>query len=327
MTYVEELKKLKTEAPNPLYWFAISCPYLERELIEAIGNKLGGLIQAQTQLDLSDTPIQDFSILLGSGSIFSSGKLIIVEGAAKIKGDAGKDIIEAIKQANPANIILFKDYDIQKTTSLGKYLALNAVVIEETGLDDKILASWIKKRFKDQGCEVTDEAVRMLLERSIGDMVALAMQIEMLSNFVGNAKKITQKEVAEIVPENPEIVIFQVLDALSARQPAKGIRFLHELIGSGEPPERVLVMVYNHFLRVLEAQSLGSKATEKQVAEALRCHPFVAKKALQSSKAFSKEELIGYLTYIQEADVAVKTGLAEPLFAIETALFQLVTKY
>lgn len=325
-TYVDELRRVKGGgAPNSLYHFNASCPYLERELTEAIGAKFSSSSISVVNADLSETDVQEFKFLVSSSSLLTSGKLILVSGAEKLKGDAGKEIIQALSNANPQNIIIFTDHEISKTTSLGKFIGANATVIDNTGLNDKMLLSWVKKRFKDRNCEVADDAILLMLERTLGDMIALSQEIDKLSSYAGEGATLTKNDISQNLPENPEIIIFQITDALGAKQPAKGVRLLHEMVKGGEPPERIIVMIYNHFLRVLLAKEMTeNKLKEKEVAEKLKCHPFAAKKAIESGQMFSKQELIGYLAEIQKADVATKTGLADALSAIETALFQLV---
>ncbi len=325
-SYVDELRKLKGgEAPKQFYHFAESCPYLERELLDVLMSKIGDPKMSKVDADLSEMTPMDFKFLVTSGSLLSSGKLVLVSGAEELKGDAGKEVVQALEEANPQNTIVFMDNEIPKTTSLGKFVSAKAHVITDTGLNDKMLLAWAKRRFKDRGCDVSDEAVSALIERTLGDMVALAGEIEKLSAFAGEGATVTKQDVDSTTQENPEIVIFRVTDALSSKNIAKGVRLLRQLVRSGEPPERVSVMLYNHFMRILIAKELkAEKATEKEIAEKLKCHPFVAKKATESAAGFTRDELISYLAQIQEADVAMKTGLSEPLFAIETALFQLV---
>ncbi len=325
-SYVDELRRLKAgEAPKQFYHFAEACPYLERELLDLLMSKIGDPKMSKVDVDIPDMGPMDFKFLLSSGSLLSSGKLVLVSGAERLKGDAGKEVVQALEGANPQNTIVFMDSEIPRTTSLGKFVSTMAHVISDTGLNDKMLLAWAKKRFKDRGCDASDDAISALIERTLGDMIALACEIEKLSAFAGEGATVSKQDVDSTTQENPEIVIFKVTDALSSKNIAKGVRLLRQLVRSGEPAERISVMLYNHFMRILIAKELkAEKATEKDIAEKLKCHPFAAKKAIESAASFTREELIGYLAQIQEADVAMKTGLSEPLFAIETALFQLV---
>jgi len=324
-TFTDELRKIrKGERPQPLYWICCSNPYLEREFLELVASSVGGGAMSKVAVDLTETEINDFVFTVTSGSLLSGGKVIIVSGALKIKGDDGKRITDAITNANPSNIIVFTEPDIPKTTSLGKHLASKAIQITESGLTEKMLSAWVKKKFQEKNCQVTDDASSIMVERSMGDLVALSGEIEKIASWLGEGATATRKDIEQLVPENPEIIVFQVFDALGAKQTSKGIKLLHGLVRNGEPAERVMAMLYNHFMRVLVAKEMSSqRATEKQIAERLRCHPFAAKKALESAIQFKKDELVSYLSAIANADVAAKTGMADALSAIESALFQL----
>lgn len=324
-TLVEELRRLKKEEPKQIYWLCSNNAYLEKELIKTISGKISNDTSAIEKVDLSDTDANDFAFLVSSGSLLTGGKVILVDGATKVKAEKGKQIAESLASANPTNIVVFTEDGISGATTLGKYLNSNACVIKESGLDDKMILSWAKKRFETNGCEVDSEAISILVERTLGDLTMLAQEIDKIVFYVGDAKKVTARDVKETVNEKTEVVIFQVLDELAAKQTAKGIRLLHKLARDGEPPERMVVMLYNHFLRVLAAQAMvAQKASQTEVAKQLACHPFVAKKAMQTASSFSREELLSYLEQINNAEISFKTGSAKALEAIETALFQIV---
>lgn len=322
---VEELRRLKKEEPKQIYWLCSNNSYLEKELIKTIAGKISADSSAIEKLDLSDTDINDFAFLISSGSLLTGGKVVLVDGAIKVKAEKGKQVTESLASINSSNIVIFTEEGISGATTLGKFLNSNSCVIKESGLDDKMILSWAKKRFESSGCEADSEAISMLVERTLGDLTMLAQEIDKIVFFVGDAKKVTASDVKETVKEKTEVVIFQVLDELAAKQTAKGIRLLHKLARDGEPPERMVVMLYNHFLRVLAAQAMvAQKATQAEVAKQLACHPFVAKKAMQTASSFTKEELLRYLEQINNAEISFKTGSAKALEAIETALFQIV---
>jgi DNA polymerase-3 subunit delta len=324
-SFVDELRRIKKEEPKQLYWFKANNSYLEKELIRNVTDKISGAGSSHDAVDVSETDINEFRFVLSSGSLLTGGKVILVTGASKVKTDKGKLIADALGDISPSNVIVFTNEDINGATTLGKYLNSNALVIDETGLDDKMILSWARKRFENHSCAIADDALAILVERTLGDLTMLSQEIDKIVFFVGDEKKVTAKDIKETVTEKIEVIIFQVLDELAAKQTAKGIRLLHKIVSNGEPPERIIIMLYNHFLRVLAAQALsGQKMSQAEIAKKLSCHPFVAKKAIQTAAMFSRNELVNYLTSIENAEIAFKTGASKPLEAIETALFQLV---
>lgn len=322
---VDELKRVKKEPPNPLYLISTANDYLERELFKAISNKISSNTPMLEHVDLGLTDASDFRFIISSGSLLVDGKVIVVSNASKVKAEKGKQIVDALGDICPTNIVVFKDESISGTTSLGKYLASNATIIEDAGLNTGMVLAWAKKRFENQNCEISDDALSALIEKTLGDLTLLAQEIEKIVLYVGKGKKVSLPDVTETTKERVEISIFQVLDDLAARQTAKGIKLVHKIVANGEPPERLIVMLYNHFFRVLVAKSLSqSKLSQADIAKKLACHPFVAKKAIQTSSLFTSDELIKYLEKLTDAEISFKTGKAKPLEAIECALFELV---
>jgi DNA polymerase-3 subunit delta len=322
---VEELKRVKKEDPRRLYWITTSNDYLERELFKVISDKISSNSGSLEQIDLNSTDPNDFRFVVSSGSLLVSGKVIVVSGAGKIKADKGKLIVEALNDICPTNVVIFKDDSISGATSLGKYLSSNATIIDDSGLNNKMVLGWAKKRFESHNCDIADDALSALVEKTLGDLTQLAQEIEKIALYVGQDRKATLADVTETTKERIEISIFQVLDDLAAKQTAKGIKLVHKIVANGEPPERLIVMLYNHFFRVLLAKSLtDTKLSQAEIAKKLACHPFVAKKAIQTSAMFTSVELSKYLERLTEAEISFKTGKAKPLEAIECALFELV---
>lgn len=324
-TLIEELKRVKKEDPRQLYWVTASNDYLERELFKAISDKISPGSNSLEQIDLSQVDPNDFRFIVSSGSLLTGGKVIVVTDAGKVKAEKGKQIVEALNDICPTNVVIFRDESISGTTSLGKFLSSKATVIDEAGLNNKLVLGWAKKRFDGYSCQVTDEALAILVERTLGDLTLLAQEIEKIVLYVGQEKAVTPADVTQTTKERTEIIIFQVLDELASRQTAKGIKLVHKIVANGEPPERLIAMLYNHFFRVMLAKSLaGSKLSQTEISKKLACHPFVAKKAMQTANMFTNDELIRYLDCLTNAEISFKTGKAKPLEAIENALFDLV---
>lgn len=324
-TLIEELKRVKKEEPRQLYWVTASNDYLERELFKAISDKINPGSNSLERIDLSQTDPNDFRFVVSSGSLLTGGKVIVVTDASKVKAEKGKQIVEALSDICPTNVVIFKDDSISGATSLGKFLSSKATVIDEAGLNNKLVLGWAKKRFDGYGCQVSDEALAILVERTLGDLTLLAQEIEKIVLFVGQSKTVTPADVSQTTKERVEIIIFQVLDELAAKQTAKGIKLVHKIVANGEPPERLIAMLYNHFFRVMMAKSLaGLKLSQAEISKKLACHPFVAKKALQTANMFTNDDLVRYLDRLASAEISFKTGKAKPLEAIESALFELV---
>ena len=176
--YIEELRRVKKDEPKQLYWFAAENAYLQKELLKAISEKISPGNTNIEEIDLGQTDINDFRFIIGSGSLLSSGKIITVTGATKIKAERGKQLTEILEDICPSNVVVFTDTEISGATSLGKYLGSKALVIEESGLDDKMIIAWAKKRFQNSSCEISEDALAILIERTMGDLTMLAQEID-----------------------------------------------------------------------------------------------------------------------------------------------------
>ncbi len=326
ISYVSELKRLKDGGtPDQIYHLVANIPYLERQVVDEIVNITTGSKSSAKKVNINEIEPHNLNELLSSGSLLSGNNVILVSDAGKIKGNKAKEIVSAFENMIPGNVAIFIETGIAKNTIIGKFLTKSAKVISEGGVNERMLLSWIKKRFKDNECSISADAAHLLIEHTCGDMLSLSMEIDKLVAFAGKDMMIESSHIKEIIPKKIDLIIFQVLDALADKKTSVGIRLIHTMIHNGEPPERALSMISNHFMKVLLAGELSHKRyDQKEIAQKLKCHPFVAKKAISSSNRFSKKELLGYLESLQDAEISFKTGKADALFSLESALFSLV---
>jgi DNA polymerase III subunit delta len=324
-SYNDELKRLKKGGkPNSIYYLSANLPYLEKQIVETIATFAGDRNSIVT-LDIMNTETTELEEILCSSSLLSGSTIVRIVNSSKLLGDHAKIVVQIIDNMIDGNVVIVVEPKIPKNSIVGKYLMKSAHVLSKTGINDTILRSWINKRFKVKNCSISREASNLLIEYTLGDMPRLSMEIDKLISYSGGNINIEPKHISEIISKDSTLKIFQVLDALADNKTTEGIRLIHKLVGEGEPPERTLAMINNHFQRILLALEYTKMGMgEVEITTKLHCHPFVAKKSVTSAKRFTREKLLRYISEFHTADVLFKTGKAKPLFAIESALFQLV---
>lgn len=323
--YISELKRLKKGGePHIIYHFSANLPYLESQIINAIASFSAGSNSIVT-VDIDEIEPTELEEILCSASLLSGSTVAKIVNSSKVKGDHARQVTKIIDNMISGNVVIFVEPKIPKNSIIGKYLVKSAHTLDESGVNESVLRSWISKRFKMGDCDISRDASNLLVEYTLGDMPRLSMEIDKLISFSGGNIRIESKHIKEIISKNSDLRIFQVLDALADNKITEGIRLIHTLIRDGEPPERTLAMIINHFQRILLTSEYAKKGmSQTEITNRLQCHPFVAKKSITSAKRFTKEKLLSYLNEFQTADQLFKTGKAKPLFAIESALFQLV---
>jgi DNA polymerase-3 subunit delta len=105
------------------------------------------------------------------------------------------------------------------------------------------------------GIPLGPNAAEHLVQRAGHNIAGLLNELEKCALRAGIGQPVTTAVIDDMVKRAPQETIFDLTDALGARQGPRAIGLLHELIGSGEPPELVLAMLVRHLRHLLQARA------------------------------------------------------------------------
>jgi DNA polymerase-3 subunit delta len=184
------------------------------------------------------------------------------------------------------------------------------------------LLKWVQARAKAEGGGFTREAAQALAEAE-GDPRALGQEIAKLITYVGQQRPVEVGDVHALTPAGGEARIFNFVDHLGQRQGRLALRELHQLL-EREEPLYVLGMITRQYRLLLQAKELlDGRATEEDVAQALRLHPYPAGKVCAQTRSYNLAALERIYHRLLECDVDIKTGRAEPAAALDTLVAEL----
>jgi DNA polymerase-3 subunit delta len=106
-----------------------------------------------------------------------------------------------------------------------------------------------------RGIPLGPSAAEHLVQRTGHNIANLLNELEKCSLRAGPGQPVTVAIIDEMTKRAPQETIFDLTDALGARQGPRAIGMLRELLGSGEPPELVLAMLVRHLRHLLQARA------------------------------------------------------------------------
>jgi len=131
-----------------------------------------------------------------------------------------------------------------------------------------------------------------------------------------------------MVSDASEMMVWNLTDALSQRNPAKAMQSLQALRRGDAHPIYLLTMIarqYRVILKVKEAMRITAGANEFDLAKVVHESPFPVKKAMQQAGSYSFPELIDLMDRLVVADNAMKTG-ADPQTEMDLLIAELTQK-
>jgi len=188
----------------------------------------------------------DWNILLESSnslSLFAEKKLIDLRLNSAKLDDAGKKALHAYL-ANPSedNLLLISSPRVEKAatnTKWFKQIESEAYFIVIWPINSQNLAAWIRQRLKSHGLTADGQAIDILCQRTEGNLLATAQEIDKLSILADN-KELDASMVARAVADSARFNVFTLIDTAIAGNSARALNILYHLKAESEDPLKIL---------------------------------------------------------------------------------------
>jgi DNA polymerase-3 subunit delta len=184
--------------------------------------------------------------------------------------------------------------------------------------DAEALPGWIKRRVQKQGGRIERRAAHRLAAVVGADLRLLDQEIVKLVTYTNAERPITESEVEMLVPYSQDAVIFDLVDALGRRDGRTAAETLHRLLEEGEHPLGLLGMIVRQFRLLVQVKELKARGTSsRDIARALKIHPFPASKLYRQATHFTAAQLEKIYRHLSETDVEIKRGKIDPGLALD----------
>jgi len=280
----------------------------------------------------SDKALADLKNALQVDSLFGANKLIVLKNFQSDKSKVGVPVLELIissLEKLPATFFLVFIEQKKPAANTRLYKAIQAKVKQGTA-EEKLfdppkpfeLSKWILAKAKTYNANLDRQAADLLIALIGNDLWALDNELNKLAHYKKN-ELITAADVSKVVKGKFNDDIFQLMDAISARNKPRVLELFNEQIASGAAEMYLLTMLVRQFRMILMMKDLLSRGnySSGDLARELKMHPFVAQKAMSQLNRFSLDDLKKTYRRLLEIDLKLKSdnvGL-EPLFTLLVA--------
>lgn len=263
--------------------------------------------------------------------MFSDLKLIICENCSFLTGEGKKEIDHDIDSLikyinNPFDdvIIVFivNNEKLDERKKITKELKRLSKVIECNKQDSHNLNNYILKYFNDNGYEIENNLVRLIIDKVKYDLANIINECDKLMEYKDSDKVITKEDVDNVVRQTIEDNIFELTNAILDKKSAKAIKIYNDLILMGEEPIMLIVMIANQFRLILQVKLMIKNGyKEREMASIIKEHPYRVKLAFSSN--YSEEELINNIKALYKLDSDIKNGRIDKNFGLELFLLNI----
>ncbi len=318
---------------NVFYYFSTE-EYLARQYGEKTVTLLMREMDAETTTVEGPVPsIEEIVAAAGTISMFGTKRIVEItqiEPASMTEADISAlcDLMQSLENAVLVLTTVFKD-DKAKTTKKAKQLIAAA---EKTGLVAELLKPQMQdaKRFvsetaKDLNTELSPSAATALLDRCGTDFFLLENEIAKLAAASGYSE-ITPQLISAMGTKNIEADVFEMVRFVTAKQPARALSKLAQLIDLQNEPIAITAALAGAFIDMYRVKcGMAAKHNYAAVFKdfSYRGSDYRLKKSTESAAAYTKQQLAAIVEILLDLDRALKSSAANSVALLQTALCEI----
>ncbi|OGF53984.1 MAG: DNA polymerase III subunit delta [Candidatus Fraserbacteria bacterium RBG_16_55_9] len=275
----------------------------------------------ETQLDGEEFPMERFVEALETSPLFREGVILHIKRVEKLSDP--NSLAERLKHPlPPEQCVIFEGEKLEKRGKLYQTIAELGQVHEHPRLDRRTLPTLANDLLRERGVRLPPQGLRYLLESVESNPFRLEYEIEKLSIYA-TRQELSLVDLRELLFHDRGGDLFACLDALVERQP-EALRFLKELLESGEEPSKVFYLLASQIRAILMIQSLHTAGcSREEISGRTGDYPWRVAKRLQTAKRLTCEELIRLIHALHREDLGIKRGERQP----EEALWALALEW
>ncbi|NLU31819.1 MAG: DNA polymerase III subunit delta [Clostridiaceae bacterium] len=236
---------------------------------------------------------------------------------------AGSKAQEALREYIPnmpeTTCLVMMEDSVDKRSGLYKTIEKHGLHIHQDHLSEEELFNWVVKGFRQSKKTIHPDAVHYLIAISDPDMYSLRNEIFKIIQYTGEREKVTLDDVRAVATVTIKSMIFDLMDAVAARDRAKAMSYLDDMLSLKEPEQKILAMISKQTGEILKLRLMMDRhIPSSRISRYLPGkHPYVLRKLTEQAERSDSAFLAGFLKKCSECDYAWKTGKMSPRLSLE----------
>ncbi len=298
---------------SPLYLVAGEEPLLIQETLDAIraAARAGGYSEREVLDAERGFSWQRVVDACASMSLFASRRIVEVRMAAG-PDDEGRKTLQALAAQPQQDVLLIVVCGAldSRQREAAWFKALDAVgtTIYVWPVKSNEFVPWIETRLRAVGVQADADAVKLLAERTEGNLLAAQQDIEKLKLLFPN-QKVTAEELAQAVADSSRFEAFDLNDRVLDGDAVAAIRSLDRLRQEGLSPLEILGALVWSLRQLAKAAVHFAKLRDANAAcEAAGIRRFQQARYLKALPRVRPGESLGWFRRAARIDQLVKSG-------------------
>jgi DNA polymerase III subunit delta len=306
-----------------------------------------------SDLDLSSTSIFEVLDRAQTPSLMSPFQVIFIRNVRQLyTRGAKKDEFAALdryfQSPNPQALLLFvADFlrippdtrrmeldDKNRFERLTETLGQHCGMVELARVSDEDAMRWAVTKAQEAGLRLEPDAARELVDALGADMMLVSSELEKLLLYTSGRGRITLGDVESMVLSAKQRTLYELTDAISARDRVRALALLQGLLNSSDGGEDsaighlyMLARTFRQMLVILEKNVRDSRAIWQALWQGFRMPPFAADDLIRQARRYkSRRELTRALRLVARADVELRSSPPDKRLVLERLVYELASE-
>jgi DNA polymerase-3 subunit delta len=306
-----------------------------------------------SDIDLAGTSIFEALDRAQTPSLMAPFQVIFVRNVRQLyTRGAKKDEFAALdryfRSPNPQALLLFvADFlripsdvrrmemdDKNRFDRLKETLGEHCALVELARVNEDDAMRWVAATAQQAGARMDPDAARQLADALGADMMLIASEMEKLLLYTFGHDRITLGDVETMVLGAKQRSLYELTDAISARDRVRALALLQGLLNSSEAGEDaaighlyMLARTFRQMLVILEKNVRDSRAIWQALWQGFRMPPFAADDLIRQARRFkSRRHLTRALRLIARADLELRSSPPDKRLVLERLVYELASE-
>jgi DNA polymerase-3 subunit delta len=311
-------------------------------------------------IDLAETSIFEALDRARTPSLMAPFQVLFVRNLKTLYGRGSKKeefaAIDAyFRSPNPQALILFVADHLRIPTDLRKMdyqdkdrfekiretLGDWCGIVELARVDENDAIKWVLTTAESRNVRFDPDAARELVDSLGADMMLIASEFEKLLLYAGARgsdelakNRVTLGDVETMVLAAKQRSLYELTDAISAKDRPRALALLHGLLNASDGGEDaaighlyMLARTFRQMLIISEKNVRDPRAIWQVLWQGFRMPPFAAEDLIKQARRYkSRRELTRAIRLVARADLELRSSPANKLLVLERLILELSTE-
>ncbi|MDA3973651.1 DNA polymerase III subunit delta [Enterococcus thailandicus] len=331
-----DLQKIRKEKLQPCYLVLGTEKFLQDQVREEILKKIQ--VDSKDDLnflsfDMENASLDEVVAEAETLPFFGEQRLVFVENPYFLTGEKVNNgieqntdlLVDYLKAPLESTVLVFfAPYEkLDERKKVTKQLKKTAIVIDVKQLNEKEVRQYLTNTLNNSEIEMDRYAIDLFLRLTDLDLSKLMRELQKLMLFAQDQKKITTKEVEQLVPKTLEHNLFDMTQYVLTGNTEQALRLYEDLVLQGEETIKINAILLAQLRLLLQTKFLIKIGYQQaNIAETLKVHPYRVKLAMQEVRRFDEGLLVRLFDQLVELDYQIKTGKIDKELSFQLFVLQ-----